>query len=73
MVDKGSTSGRLVLPMGDDMHTHLRQGELMDAVVPHLRKGGWWDCQTKTLRSISNHAVATRGAGTNRCRAVDAR
>ncbi|CDI82766.1 dihydroorotase protein, putative [Eimeria acervulina] len=40
MVDKGSTSGRLVLPMGDDMHTHLRQGELMDAVVPHLRKGG---------------------------------
>lgn len=36
----GSSSGSLVLPMGDDMHTHLRQGELMDAVVPLLRKGG---------------------------------
>ncbi|CDJ26861.1 dihydroorotase protein, putative [Eimeria mitis] len=40
MVTMGSGSERLVLPMGDDMHTHLRQGELMDNVVPHLRKGG---------------------------------
>ncbi|CDJ50713.1 dihydroorotase protein, putative [Eimeria brunetti] len=40
LVAMSSNSMRLVLPMGDDMHTHLRQGELMDAVVPHLRKGG---------------------------------
>ncbi|CDI86197.1 dihydroorotase protein, putative [Eimeria praecox] len=40
MVGMASSSRRVVLPMGDDMHTHLRQGELMDAVVPLLRKGG---------------------------------
>ncbi|OEH79328.1 putative dihydroorotase protein [Cyclospora cayetanensis] len=32
--------GRLVLPMGDDMHTHLRQGKLMEAVTPLIRRGG---------------------------------
>ncbi|KAL8273642.1 hypothetical protein Esti_002464 [Eimeria stiedai] len=34
------TSGRLVLPMADDMHTHLRQGRLMDLVASQIRRGG---------------------------------
>jgi dihydroorotase len=31
---------RLVLPPTADMHVHLRQGELMELVVPTVRKGG---------------------------------
>ncbi len=32
--------GRLELPPTADMHVHLRQGELMDLVVPTVSKGG---------------------------------
>lgn len=31
---------RLELPPTADMHVHLRQGELMDLVVPTIRRGG---------------------------------
>lgn len=31
---------RLELPAAADMHVHLRQGELMDLVVPTVRQGG---------------------------------
>ncbi|KAI6601115.1 hypothetical protein MCOR12_004423 [Pyricularia oryzae] len=31
---------RLELPPSADMHVHLRQGQLMDLVVPSIRKGG---------------------------------
>jgi dihydroorotase len=31
---------RLELPAAADMHVHLRQGELMDLVVPTIRQGG---------------------------------
>lgn len=33
--------GRLVMPMADDMHTHLRQGKLMDLVIGRIHRGGW--------------------------------
>lgn len=41
MVMMGLNGGRLVMPMADDMHTHLRQVELMDMVTLQIRKGGW--------------------------------
>lgn len=31
---------RFELPAAADMHVHLRQGELMDLVVPTIRQGG---------------------------------
>jgi dihydroorotase len=31
---------RLELPAAADMHVHLRQGELMDLVVPTVQQGG---------------------------------
>ncbi|KXJ85828.1 hypothetical protein Micbo1qcDRAFT_153800 [Microdochium bolleyi] len=31
---------RLELPAAADMHVHLRQGEVMELVTPHIRKGG---------------------------------
>lgn len=31
---------RLELPPTADMHVHLRQGELMELVVPTVRQGG---------------------------------
>jgi len=31
---------QLELPSTADMHVHLRQGELMKLVVPHVAKGG---------------------------------
>ncbi|KAJ2974141.1 hypothetical protein NUW58_g8752 [Xylaria curta] len=31
---------RLELPPTADMHVHLRQGEVMNLVVPHIRRGG---------------------------------
>lgn len=31
---------RLELPPSADMHVHLRQGELMELVVPTVRQGG---------------------------------
>jgi dihydroorotase len=31
---------QLELPPSADMHVHLRQGELMDLVVPRIRAGG---------------------------------
>jgi dihydroorotase len=31
---------QLELPPTADMHVHLRQGELMDLVVPTVRQGG---------------------------------
>ena len=31
---------QLELPSTADMHVHLRQGELMELVVPNVRKGG---------------------------------
>ncbi|KAK5992333.1 putative dihydroorotase [Cladobotryum mycophilum] len=34
------TTQRIVLPATADMHVHLRQGELMDLVVPTLEQGG---------------------------------
>ncbi|CDJ63889.1 dihydroorotase protein, putative [Eimeria necatrix] len=40
MVMMGLNGGRLVMPMADDMHTHLRQVELMDMVTLQIRKGG---------------------------------
>ena len=30
----------ITLPAASDMHVHLRQGDLMRMVVPHIRKGG---------------------------------
>eukprot|EP01134_Creolimax_fragrantissima_P008323 CFRG8323T1 len=30
----------IILPAGEDYHTHLRHGDLMDMVVPQVRKGG---------------------------------
>lgn len=34
------TTERLELPAAADMHVHLRQGELMDLVVPTIAQGG---------------------------------
>ena len=34
------TTQRLELPATADMHVHLRQGEMMELVVPTLTKGG---------------------------------
>ncbi len=34
------TTERLELPPTADMHVHLRQGELMEVVVPTVAKGG---------------------------------
>lgn len=34
------TLERLELPAAADMHVHLRQGELMNLVVPTLLQGG---------------------------------
>jgi hypothetical protein len=31
---------RLELPAAADMHVHLRQGKMMELVVPQIRKGG---------------------------------
>ncbi len=31
---------KLQLPLADDLHVHLRQDELMNEVVPYIRKGG---------------------------------
>ena len=31
---------RLVIPAADDFHVHLRQGAMMQTVVPHVRQGG---------------------------------
>lgn len=31
---------RLELPAAADMHVHLRQGDMMDLVVPTVRQGG---------------------------------
>ncbi|KNC77392.1 dihydroorotase [Sphaeroforma arctica JP610] len=30
----------IIIPAGEDYHTHLRHGDLMNMVVPHVRKGG---------------------------------
>lgn len=30
----------LELPASADMHVHLRQGKLMDLIVPQIRRGG---------------------------------
>ncbi|KAL8425328.1 hypothetical protein Efla_001710 [Eimeria flavescens] len=38
--DACPSSGCVVLPMADDMHTHLRQGGLMDIVASQIRRGG---------------------------------
>jgi dihydroorotase len=35
-----TSSIKLKVPVVDDLHCHLRQGELMQAVVPTLRQGG---------------------------------
>ena len=29
----------LILPRADDLHVHLRQGDMLNAVVPALRAG----------------------------------
>lgn len=34
------TLQKLELPAAADMHVHLRQGEMMDVVVPTLEQGG---------------------------------
>lgn len=34
------TLQKLELPASADMHVHLRQGEMMDVVVPTLEQGG---------------------------------
>lgn len=34
------TIQKLELPAAADMHVHLRQGEMMDVVVPTLEQGG---------------------------------
>jgi dihydroorotase len=34
------TTQKLELPATADMHVHLRQGEMMELVVPTLRDGG---------------------------------
>lgn len=38
MIVKETT--RLELPAAADMHVHLRQGKMMELVVPQIRKGG---------------------------------
>lgn len=34
------TTQRIELPAAADMHVHLRQGDMMNMVVPTIRQGG---------------------------------
>jgi hypothetical protein len=54
---------RLELPASADMHVHLRQDELMELVVPQIRRGGVdtvFVMVSKQVHSLSHHTLTGR-------------
>jgi dihydroorotase len=52
----------LTIPLADDLHLHVRQGQMMEAVVPHIRAGGVGRCvvMPNTTPAIASAADACR-------------
>lgn len=58
------TVQKLELPAAADMHVHLRQGEMMDVVVPTLEQGG---VDTAFVYVIPGPMVMSGRSGRYRC------
>jgi dihydroorotase len=52
----------LTVPIADDLHLHVRQGQMMEAVVPYIRAGGVGRCvvMPNTTPPIATAADACR-------------
>ena len=62
---------RLVLPAADDLHVHVRQGELMERVIPLLRAGGAGRCLVMPNTSPPTTSVDAACAYREAMKAID--